>query len=106
MAKYKYRAMNSYDEKIEGTYEADSQNEVIEFIAANGMYPLFVEEIVQSKEVNIVLNKKVKIKDIAVMSRQFYTMIDAGVPILECLNILSSQIENVKLREAVSESVI
>ncbi|MGN0144793.1 MAG: type II secretion system F family protein [Clostridium sp.] len=103
MAKYKYRAMNSYDEKIEGTYEADSQNEVIEFIAANGMYPLFVEEIVQSKEVNLVLNKKVKIKDIAVMSRQFYTMIDAGVPILECLNILSNQIENVKLREAVSE---
>ena len=50
MAKYKYRAMNSYDEKIEGTYEADSQNEVIEFIAGNGMYPLFVEEIVQSRK--------------------------------------------------------
>ena len=103
MAKYKYRAINSYDERVEGTYEADSQNEVIEFISGNGMYPLLVEEIIQSKEINLTINKKVKLKDIAVLSRQFYTMIDAGVPILECLNILSNQIENVKLREAVSE---
>lgn len=103
MAKYKYRAINSYDERVEGIYEADSQNEVIEFISGNGMYPLLVEEIIQSKEINLTINKKVKLKDIAVLSRQFYTMIDAGVSILECLNILSNQIENVKLREAVSE---
>lgn len=103
MSKYRYRAMNSNNEKIEGSYEADSKDEVIEFITGNGMYPLLVEEVIQSKEVNFQRNKKVKIKDIAVLSRQFYTMLDAGVPIIESLNILSKQIENIKLKEAVSE---
>lgn len=103
MSRYRYRAMNYDNEKIEGKYDAKSKDEVVEFIASNGMYPLLVEEIIQSKEVKFGVNRKVKVKDIAIMSRQFYTMLEAGVPILECLNILSGQIENNKLRECISE---
>lgn len=103
MGRYRYRAMNSDNEKIEGKYDAKSKDEVVEFIASNGMYPLLVEEIVQSKDVKFGVNRKVKVKDIAIMSRQFYTMLEAGVPILECLNILSNQIENNKLRQCITE---
>ncbi|WP_294406900.1 type II secretion system F family protein [uncultured Clostridium sp.] len=103
MGRYKYRAMNSDNEKIEGKYEAKTKDEVIEFIESNGMYPLLVEEIVQSRDVKFGVNRKVKVKDIAIMSRQFYTMLETGVPILECLNILSNQIENNKLRECITE---
>lgn len=103
MGRYKYRAMNSDNEKIEGKYEAKTKDEVVEFIASNGMYPLLVEEIVQSRDVKFGVNRKVKVKDIAIMSRQFYTMLEAGVPILECLNILSNQIENNKLRACITE---
>lgn len=103
MGRYKYRAMNSDNEKIEGKYEAKTKDEVVEFIASNGMYPLLVEEIVQGRDVKFGVNRKVRVKDIAIMSRQFYTMLEAGVPILECLNILSNQIENNKLRECITE---
>ncbi|AQR96897.1 type II secretion system F family protein [Clostridium saccharoperbutylacetonicum] len=100
MGKFKYRVMNSEGEKIEGQYEANSKDEVIAFISSNGYYPLMVEEVVQSANIELKLSKKVKLKDLSVFCRQFYTMLNAGVPILTCLDILANQIENQKLREA------
>lgn len=103
MGKFKYRVLNSDGEKVEGSYEANSKEEVIDYIAGNGYYPLMVEEVVQSSNIELNFNKKVKLKDLAVFCRQFYTMLNAGVPILTCLEILSNQIENKKLREATRE---
>lgn len=103
MAKFKYRVMNSDGEKIEGNYEANSKDEVIDFISGNGYYPLMVEEIVESANIQINFNSKVRLKDISVFCRQFYTMLNAGVPILTCLEILSNQIENKKLKEATKD---
>lgn len=100
MGKFKYRVMNSDGEKIEGNYEANSKEEVIDFISGNGYYPLMVQEVVESTNIQIKFNLKVKLKDLSVFCRQFYTMLNAGVPILTCLEILSAQIENEKLRQA------
>jgi type IV pilus assembly protein PilC len=100
MGYFKYRVMNLDGEKIEGSYEANSKEEVIDFIAGNGYYPLLIEEVVQSTNIELKFNNKVKLKDLAVFCRQFYTMLNAGVPILTCLEILADQIENKKLREA------
>lgn len=101
MAKFKYRIMNSDGEKINGTYEANSKEEVIDYISGNGYYPLLVEEVVESKNIEFTFNEKVKLKDLSIFCRQFYTMLDAGVPILTCLKILSDQIQNKKLKEAI-----
>ena len=103
MGKFKYRVMNSDGQKTEGSYEANSKDEVIDFISGNGYYPLMVEEITESANIEIKFNKKVKLKDLSVFCRQFYTMLNAGVPILTCLEILSNQIENKKLREATKD---
>lgn len=43
--------------------------------------------------------KRVKEKDIVVFTRQFATMIDAGLPLVQCLEILASQQDNVTLKE-------
>ncbi len=51
MAKFKYRIMNSDGEKINGNYEANSKEEVIDYISGNGYYPLLVEEVVESKNI-------------------------------------------------------
>lgn len=103
MAKFKYRVMNSDGEKIEGNYEANSKDEVIDFISGNGYYPLIVEEVIESTNIEIKFNNKVKLKDLSIFCRQFYTMLDSGVPILTCLNILSDQIQNTKLKDAIKE---
>ena len=47
------------------------------------------------------LGDKVKPRDLSVFTRQFATMIDAGLPIVQCLSILSDQADNKALRKTV-----
>jgi type IV pilus assembly protein PilC len=55
-----------------------------------------------SKEITIPgLGEKIKPRDVSVMTRQFATMIDAGLPIVQCLDILSEQTESKTLRNTV-----
>src|SRR3990172_4956282 len=44
------------------------------------------------------LGKGIKTKDIVIFSRQFATMIDAGLPLVQCLDILASQQENAEFK--------
>jgi type IV pilus assembly protein PilC len=54
-----------------------------------------------SREIKIPgLGEKVKPRDVAVLTRQFATMIDAGLPIVQCLDILGEQTGNNALRSA------
>ncbi|MGL4337256.1 MAG: type II secretion system F family protein, partial [Turicibacter sp.] len=101
MGKYNYRAQTTSGEKVSGTYEATSREEVLAMITSNGYYPLLVEEVKQSADINIGFAQKVGLTDISVFCRQFYTMLDAGVTINSALNILSHQLPNKRLREVV-----
>ena len=103
MAKFKYRAMGSEGNKITGDYEAASKDEVIAMITSNGYYPLMVQQIEESTKIELNLFAKVTTKDIAIFCRQLYTMLDAGVSINKALSIMSGQIENKLLKEAVKE---
>ena len=49
-----------------------------------------------------LMKPKVTIKDLVVFTRQFATMIDSGLPLIQCLTILSEQSENPTLREQLS----
>jgi type IV pilus assembly protein PilC len=51
------------------------------------------------KGLRFIRRKKVKEKDIVVFTRQFATMIDAGLPLVQCLEILSSQQDNATFKE-------
>ena len=51
------------------------------------------------KRLKFFRRKKVKEKDIVVFTRQFATMIDAGLPLVQCLEILASQQDNATLKE-------
>jgi len=47
--------------------------------------------------------KGIKTKDLAIFSRQFATMIDAGLPLVQCLEILSSQHDNAEFKKILLE---
>jgi type IV pilus assembly protein PilC len=49
------------------------------------------------------LQPKVKEKDVIIFARQFSTMIDAGLPIIQCLDILQSQQENATFKKMIKE---
>lgn len=103
MKKFKYRAMKQDGKKVDGDYEANSKDDVIAMITSNGYYPLKVEEVNESVNIDFKFGEKVTTKDMAVFCRQMYTMLDAGVSINNALNMLSNQVSNKKLRATVAE---
>ncbi len=50
-----------------------------------------------------LLQPKVKTKDVIVFARQFSTMIDAGLPLIQCLEILESQQDNKTFKKMIRE---
>ncbi|MEI3336961.1 MAG: type II secretion system F family protein [Clostridium sp.] len=101
MKKFKYKAMKNDGTKTTGEYEANSRDDVMEMITSNGYYPLKVEEVIESASINI--HKKIKVKEISIFCRQMYTMLDAGVPLINALNLMSTQVTNKHLVEIVKE---
>ena len=95
---FKYRAVSKTGQPIEGVYEAESSNDVVAMLKDKKYYPVSVEEKKVNENRNISFSKKISKKDMGVFCRQFYTMFNSGISIVKCLDILSIQTENKKLR--------
>lgn len=100
MPLYNYKAVTPEGRHVEGAYEGKDKNEVISKIRSAKQIPIKIVEASQSKDVkDLKLTNKVKTKDISIFCRQFYTMLNAGVTIVTCLDILRKQTESKKLRK-------
>lgn len=100
---FKYKAVTDTGQIIEGVHEAQSESEVISMLKSSKYMPISIEQTVDSGASSTINFGKVKKKDLAIFCRQFYTMLNAGVTIIKCLDILEKQIENKIMRVAVSD---
>src|SRR5687768_16099756 len=100
---FAYRVRNREGKIIEGTMEADSNAVVAQRLRAQNMIPIEIKADTSKGGVKREINlpQRVKLKDLAVFSRQFATMIASGLSLLRSLNILSEQTDNKKLAETV-----
>ncbi len=93
---YAYKARDKGGKVLSGTLVADNEALVLQRLREQGYTPLEVGK--KSRGLNIELTaKKVKLKEVAVFSRQFATMVNSGLPILRALAILSEQSINPEL---------
>ncbi len=98
MNAYKYSAKDKNGQTINGTIQAVSEAEVADILRKREMM-VFSVEFLKISAANLKLNdKKIKLEDLVVFSRQLATMIDAGIPLVNALSILAEQIENEGLR--------
>ena len=77
-----------------GEMVAASKEEVISQLRQKKITPTIVTEKAAAKPKLFGMGGKVKDKDIVVFTRQFSTMIDAGLPLVQGLDILATQVEN------------
>src|SRR6266700_5914512 len=99
---YAYKVRDRAGKIVEGTVEAESETAVVGRLRQMGLAPLLIEEHKESlgkKELHLPWGNAVKPKDIAVMSRQFATMINSGLSLLRALNILAEQTEHAGFRD-------
>jgi type IV pilus assembly protein PilC len=97
---YAYKVRDASGKFTEGKVEAVSEAAVADKLIAMGYVPLEVKQanVGMQREINIGPKKRVKTKDLAVFSRQFATMIDAGLTMIRALNIMAEQSDNPELR--------
>ena len=105
MANFRYNAMDRAGRAVAGTLEADSIEVVRAKLAELSYHVLSIHETRTGSGLQGMLNsmQRVKLKEMAVFSRQFATMIDAGLSVVKCLDILQKQSRNLRLKEVIGQ---
>lgn len=110
MAVYEYKALNTDGRSVSGIIDADNPKSARQKLRKQGIFPTEVFESRGKKSLNlsreVELSKyfqRVSNQDVSVMMRQLATLVGAGVPLIESLSAVASQLESEKLRLILTE---
>jgi type IV pilus assembly protein PilC len=99
MATYVFKAMDFAGAPARGEVDAESKQAVADQLKARGLVVLDIADKAGSKEINIDLVRRVRPRDLTVMTRQLSTMVSSGMGILRALYVLEVQTQSKLLRE-------
>jgi len=93
MPDFKYQGTNRSGSSVSGVMTANSKADLQNLLRRQQITPTKMSE--KGKEFNMpTFGGGVNAKELAIFTRQFSVMIDAGLPLVQCLEILGSQQEN------------
>jgi type IV pilus assembly protein PilC len=103
MPTFVYSARSATGEMQSGQIELKDRDEVVGFLRKQRMIPLKIEQKKSALEIPAFLGSGVSTRDIVIFTRQFATMINSGLPLVQSLDILSKQSENKTLRKVIEQ---
>ena len=100
MPMFEYTARNAANGQIQkGQLDAPSQSEVNNYLKKNRLILVSVREAPKQIKFKLPGAQRIGTRDVVIFTRQFATMINAGLPLVQSLNILAQQTENKALAE-------
>lgn len=99
MPYFNYTIRDANGQTRSGKVEAPNAEELKKRLQAEGLQVLEVSEDRKAPRVPAGGYGRVKLTDLAIFSRQFSTMLDAGVSLIRCLDVLQAQTTNARLRK-------
>ena len=107
MPVFQWQGVSPKGAKLKGNMEAPSREAVIIQLRSQRIVPETNKIREKGKgldyEINLSFGSPVKMRDIVIFTRQFATMIDAGLPILQCLQILGAQTDSKAFAKVINE---
>lgn len=107
MKTWAYSARDASGKVVKGKLDAPTESAVVARLRTMGIAPISIDESSATglqREITLPgFEKRVKLKDLAVASRQMATMLASGLSLLRTLTILSQQTENPKLAEVLGK---
>src|SRR5881296_780975 len=100
MPAFMYTARAANGELKSATVEATNREDAISQLKKQRLNVIKIDEAAKKKKAG-----KVSMRDIVIFTRQFSTMINAGLPLVQALGILADQSENPNLREVTKQVV-
>ncbi|MCK9615270.1 MAG: type II secretion system F family protein [Candidatus Omnitrophica bacterium] len=98
MLTFSYTVKNKEGKTVKGFVDAESKEKLVEYLQKEGYMIFSVSEA--KKRSKGGAKGGVKSDDLVVFSRQFTTLIESSIPVVECLEILRSQVEGNTFKEA------
>jgi len=105
MAVYEYIAVDNKGKRIKGDYEAKDRNAVVDYLHQKGLVVLHVDEKLKMglKDIMNLQIGGVPLKSKVIFSKQLATMLSAGLPLLQALEVLANQEKNVTFRKSLED---
>ena len=103
MGVFAYKARSRAGEILEDKIEGNDTMSVATTLRQQGLLVIDIKEQGVGQKDLFEVFKKVKLSDLVVFTRQFATMINAGLPIVRCLYVLSEQTDNKKLKDVLED---
>jgi len=104
MPLWEYTAKHAVSGQIlKGQLDVPSRDDVVAFIRRSRMTPVSIREA--ATQIKLPFGAGVKTRDVVIFTRQFATMINAGLPLVQSLSILAQQTEN-KMLKQVTRAVV
>lgn len=110
MTTYRYKAINETGDILSGTIEAESIQNVNTVLISRGLIPSQVTEVTSSQRESLwtrisAVGGSIKTRDLILFTKQFRSMLNAGVPIIRVMQVLEAQTESKVLRQAITAIV-
>jgi len=106
LPKFNYDVADRTGKETRGSIEADSKEKALTDLRQKGLTVIsMAEQSALSRDVSLsIFQKKPKPRDLSVFCRQFVSIIDAGVSVIQALEMLAEQTQNKVLQKAISET--
>ena len=103
MPTWEYSARTVGGEIERDTIERSSRDDVVAYLREQKLIPINIRE--KKEEISFQIGSGVGTDDLVIFTRQFATMVNSGLPLVQALTILAQQTENDVLRETVEDIV-
>ena len=98
---YLWKGKSTKGEVLSGEYEAASRDAVGEYLRKRRITITSIKKKPKEIKLSFLQKKGVGVKDLSVFTRQFATMVNAGLPLVQCLDVLGRQLDKPHFKEVV-----
>ncbi|MDD4858167.1 MAG: type II secretion system F family protein [Candidatus Krumholzibacteria bacterium] len=100
---YLWKGRTPTGEMLSGEFLTDNKQELINHLRKRKIIITTIREKPKDIKFNFGIKNRITTRDLGVFTRQFATMINAGLPMVQCLDILSSQMDKPAFKKIVSD---
>ena len=98
-----WKGKSPQGEVLSGEFEAADKNDVAAYLRKRKIAVVNIRPKPREISFKLPMKKGIKVRDMSVFTRQFATMVNAGLPMVQCLDILGKQTESERLGKVVTD---
>lgn len=100
---YMWKGKSPKGEVLTGEYEAEDRHDVSEYLRKRRVIITSIKKKPKEIKISFLQRTGVKVKDLCVFTRQFATMVNAGLPLVQCLDVLGRQMDKANFKSVINQ---